>query len=76
MPTKTDENGKWTVKVPDGTTLKPGDDVKARDGVGNESKEKVASTPASASPPRSASVCRLSRCCRLSGYPVGDPRSV
>ena len=41
VPTKTDENGKWTVKVPDGTTLKPGDDVKARDGVGNESKEKV-----------------------------------
>ncbi|MDK8824251.1 YPDG domain-containing protein [Corynebacterium coyleae] len=41
VPTKTDENGNWTVKVPGGTTLKPGDDVKARDGVGNESKEKV-----------------------------------
>ena len=41
VPATTDENGKWTVKVPDGTTLKPGDDVKARDGVGNESKEKV-----------------------------------
>ena len=41
VPTKTDENGNWTVTVPGGTTLKPGDDVKARDGVGNESKEKV-----------------------------------
>ena len=41
VPTKTDENGNWTVTVPGGTTLKPGDDVKARDGVGHECKEKV-----------------------------------
>ena len=41
IPATTDENGKWTVKVPEGTTLKPGDKVKARDEAGNKSERTV-----------------------------------
>ena len=41
VPATTDENGKWTVKVPEGTTLKPGDKVEARDEAGNKSERTV-----------------------------------
>ena len=37
----TDNGDNWEVDVPADTTLKPGDDVKARDEAGNESTEKV-----------------------------------
>lgn len=41
MPTTTDKGANWKLDVPAGTTLKPGDDVKARDEAGNEITEKV-----------------------------------
>ena len=41
VPATTDGNGKWTVKVPEGTTLKPGDKVEARDEAGNKSERTV-----------------------------------
>ncbi|MGV0372515.1 hypothetical protein ACUY2A_03855 [Corynebacterium pilbarense] len=41
MTTKTDKGANWQVDVPADITLKPGDDVKARDEAGNESTVKV-----------------------------------
>ena len=41
VETTTDKDGKWTVKVPAGVELKPGDKVIVSDGAGNKTPEQV-----------------------------------
>ena len=41
VETTTDKDGKWTVKVPAGVELKPGDKVIVSDGAGNKATEQV-----------------------------------
>ena len=38
VETTTDEDGNWTVKVPEDKPLKPGDKIEVRDGAGNKAK--------------------------------------
>ena len=41
VETTTDKDGKWTVKVPAGVELEPGQDIKVSDAAGNETNAKV-----------------------------------
>lgn len=41
VETKTDNQGNWKVEIPSGTTLEPGDEIKATDKAGNEATAKV-----------------------------------
>ena len=41
VETETDKNGKWTIEVPAGVELKPGDKVTVSDGDGNKATEQV-----------------------------------
>lgn len=41
VETTTDKDGNWTIEVPAGTDLKPGQDVVVEDGAGNQTTEKV-----------------------------------
>lgn len=41
VETKTDDQGNWKVEIPSGTTLEPGDEIKATDKAGNEVTAKV-----------------------------------